>query len=86
VTGTAWWGGLLLALYSAGLGIPFVLLALGFNRAQGSLGWLRRHGRGIEIAGGAMLVAVGILFFTGQWQEMFRPLQRWFAEFGWPPV
>lgn len=86
VAGTAWWGGLLLALYSLGLGIPFVLLALGFNRAQGSLSWLRRNGRRIETAGGALLVVVGVLFFTGRWQEMFRPMQRWFAEFGWPPV
>ena len=86
VSGTVWWGGLLLVLYSAGLGIPFVLLALGFNRAQGSLGWLRRNGRRIEIGSGALLVAVGVLFITGQWQDLFRPMQRWFAEFGWPPV
>lgn len=86
VAGTVWWGGLLLALYSAGLGIPFVLLAVGFNRAQGSLAWLRRNGRRIEITGGVLLVAVGLLFLTGRWQEMFRPLQRWFAELGWPPV
>jgi hypothetical protein len=33
-----------------------------------------------------LLVGVGVLFTTGQWQELFRPLQRWFAEFGWPPV
>lgn len=86
VAGSAWWGGLLLALYSAGLGIPFVLLALGFNRANRSLTWLRRNGRRIEIAGGALLVVVGVLFGTGRWQELFRPMQRWFAELGWPPI
>lgn len=86
VSGTAWWGGLLLVLYSAGLGIPFVLLALGFSRAQGSLGWLRRNGHRIELASGTLLVVVGVLFISGQWQDMFRPMQRWFAEFGWPPV
>jgi cytochrome c-type biogenesis protein len=86
VAGSAAWGGLLLALYSLGLGIPFVLLALGFRRAQGSLSWLKRHGRHIEIAGGTMLVGVGILFVTGDWNDLFRPLQRWFAELGWPPI
>ena len=86
VAGTAVWGGILLGLYSLGLGIPFVLLALGFSRAQGSLGWLRRNGRRIELAGGALLVAVGVLFVMGEWQPMFRPLQRWFAETGWPPI
>ena len=86
VSGTAAWGAVLLALYSLGLGVPFVALALGFNRAQRSLGWLRRHGRRIEIVGGALLVVVGLLFVTGRWQGYFLPLQRWFAEHGWPPV
>jgi cytochrome c-type biogenesis protein len=86
VSGTAVWGALLLILYSAGLGVPFVALALGFNRAQRSMGWLRRNGRRIEVAGGAMLVAVGLLFVSGRWQGYFQPMQRWFAEHGWPPV
>jgi len=86
VSGTAVWGALLLVLYSIGLGVPFVALALGFNRAQRSLGWLRRNGRLIEVAGGALLVVVGLLFVTGRWQGYFQPLQRWFAEHGWPPV
>ena len=86
VSGTAVWGGLLLALYSVGLGIPFVLLALGFTRAQTSMEWLRRNGRRIEVSGGMLLVAVGVLFVTGRWQPLFRPLQRWFAELGWPPI
>jgi cytochrome c-type biogenesis protein len=86
VSGTAVWGAILLILYSVGLGVPFVALALGFNRAQRSLGWLRRNGRRIEVAGGALLVVVGLLFVTGRWQGYFQPLQRWFAEHGWPPV
>ena len=86
VSGTAVWGGVLLVLYSIGLGLPFVALALGFNRAQRSLGWLRRNGRRIELAGGALLVVVGVLFVTGRWQGYFQPMQRWFAEHGWPPV
>jgi len=86
VSGTAVWGAILLMLYSAGLGVPFVALALGFNRAQRSMGWLRRNGRRIEVAGGAMLVAVGLLFVSGRWQGYFQPMQRWFAEHGWPPV
>ncbi len=86
VSGTVVWGGVLLAMYSLGLGIPFVLLALGFNRAQTSMAWLRRNGRRIEILGGTLLVGVGVLFVMGEWQPLFRPLQRWFAEAGWPPI
>ena len=85
-TGTVAWGMLLLALYSLGLGIPFVLLALGFSRAQRSLAWLRRNGHRIEVAGGALLIGVGVLFVSGRWQGLFLPMQRWFAELGWPPV
>ena len=86
VSGTAWWGGTLLALYSIGLGIPFVALAVGFGHAQGSLAWLRRHAHHVEVAGGLLLVTVGVLFVTGRWQPLFRPMQRWFARYGWPPV
>jgi cytochrome c-type biogenesis protein len=86
VSGTAVWGAILLVLYSVGLGVPFVALALGFNRAQRSLGWLRRNGRRIEVVGGMLLVLVGLLFVTGRWQGYFQPMQRWFAEHGWPPV
>ena len=81
-SGTAVWGAVLLILYSLGLGIPFVLLGLGFNRAQRSLAWLRAHARGIELAGGLLLVCVGVLFVTGRWGPLFRPLQRWFTS--WP--
>lgn len=85
-SGSAVAGGVLLALYSAGLGVPFVAIALGYHRLGGSLGWVRRHGRGIERAGGLLLVVVGVGYLSGQWLQLFRPLQRWFARFGWPPV
>ena len=85
-TQTVAWGAVLLVLYSVGLGLPFIGLALGFQRAKGSLAWLRRHGRLIERLGGVLLVAVGLLFVSGTWRSLFVPLQRSFAQFGWPPV
>ena len=85
-TQTAAWGAVLLVFYSLGLGLPVVGLALGFQRARGSLDWLQRHGRGIERFGGFMLVGVGILFVSGLWRAFFLPLQRYFAQFGWPPI
>ena len=81
-SGTALWGAVLLILYSLGLGLPFVLIGLGYNRAQRSMAWLRRNGHRIEVVGGILLVCVGVLFVTGRWVELFRPLQRWFAN--WP--
>lgn len=86
VRGSMAWGAALLALYGLGLGIPFIALALGYRRAQRSTRFLSRHGRAIERGGGVALVVVGLLFLSGRWAELFRPLQRWFAELGWPPV
>ncbi len=83
---TAAWGGLLLAQFSLGLGLPFVALAVGFQHARASLDWLRRHGRAIEAAGGVLLIAVGAPFVSGSWRSFFIPLQRRFAELGWPPI
>ena len=85
-TRTVAWGGFLLVCYSAGLGIPFVGLAVGFQRTRGAVSWLRRNGHRIEIVGGIMLVGVGVLFVTGEWRHIFLPLQRSFARLGWPPV
>jgi cytochrome c-type biogenesis protein len=85
-TQTAWTGAALLFVYSLGLGVPFVLLAVGFARAGRAFGWLRRHGRAIERVGGAILVLMGILMITGQWTRLFTPLIRWFARNQWPPI
>ena len=55
--------------YCMGLGIPFVLLAFGSAGAMSGLGWLRRHSRGIQIFGGALLIAVGAALVTGGWND-----------------
>lgn len=83
---TAIWGAVLLVLYSIGLGLPFVALALGLGRAKTSVTWLRRHGQAIERLGGVMLVGVGLLFISGTWRTFFIPLQRYFSQLGWPPI
>ena len=64
---TALRGVLLIIAYCLGLGIPFVLVALGSARALRGVDWLRRHSRAIQMLGGALLIIVGILLLTGQW-------------------
>lgn len=59
----------LVLAYCLGLGIPFVLLALGSARAVQGLGWLRRHTRTIQIFGGILLILVGTALVTGLWNE-----------------
>ncbi|MCV7206532.1 cytochrome C biogenesis protein ResC [Mycolicibacterium peregrinum] len=62
-------GVVLVLAYCLGLGIPFVLLALGSARAVTGLGWLRRHTRTIQIFGGVLLILVGTALVTGLWNE-----------------
>ena len=61
-------GTLLAATYCLGLGIPFLLVALGFGWVVGSVGWLKRHIRLINIIGGSLLIAIGALMVTGLWR------------------
>ena len=62
-------GGLLLAVYSAGLAVPFLLTALAFDTATRAFGAVKRHYAAIQAGAGVVLVAMGVLVFTG---ELFR--------------
>ncbi|WP_024794162.1 cytochrome c biogenesis CcdA family protein [Tomitella biformata] len=64
---TAARGVLLIFAYCLGLGLPFIILALGSARALQGVGFLRTHSRTIQIVGGVMLVLVGIALVTGMW-------------------
>lgn len=60
--------GLVLVLaYCAGLGAPFVLIALGTQWAVRTTVWMRRHIRALQIVGGVMLLSLGVLLVTGLW-------------------
>ena len=78
-TGSAWQGAILGLAYALGLGIPFLLIALGIGWAGGAVAWLRRHIRAVNIAGGAMLIAIGVLMVTGAWNAIMQSLQGWIA-------
>ena len=67
--------GLLGVAYSLGLGIPFLLLALGLGWATRSMSFLRRHIRAINIAGGVVLVVLGLLMVSGLWTRLMSSLQ-----------
>jgi cytochrome c-type biogenesis protein len=64
--GTAGRGALLLAVYSLGIGIPFILAAIFASRFLGWAQRFRHHMRKVEMTMGGLLVATGILFVTGQ--------------------
>jgi cytochrome c-type biogenesis protein len=59
-------GAVLLFAYSLGLAVPFVLVGVVFAPAMGSFRWLRDRFHYFEVAGGLMLVGLGLLFFFGR--------------------
>jgi cytochrome c-type biogenesis protein len=71
--------------YCAGLGVPFVLIALGAAKAVRALAWLRQHVRAVQISGGALLVLVGVLLVSGMWSSLVAGLQTSIAGFT-PPI
>ncbi|MFQ6483865.1 cytochrome c biogenesis CcdA family protein [Brachybacterium epidermidis] len=79
--GAAVRGGILALAYSLGLGLPFVLFALLFERALGLSRALSRHRRTIGLLSGALLVAIGVLLLTGQWAAWMDQLQGMIATF-----
>ncbi len=70
-------GAILLFAYSLGLGVPFLVAALGFRGAVGRFPALRRRFRLFELAGGGMLVVIGLLLVTGLWDSFLNQLRVW---------
>lgn len=64
---TAARGVLLVIAYCLGLGLPFLLVALGSSFAVRGIDVLRRHSRAIQIAGGIAMILVGLMLVTGAW-------------------
>ena len=75
--GSAARGGLLAVVFCVGLGLPFVLLALGVQRSRRVTDWLRRHRPVVLRAGGGLLVGLGLAMVTGVWATWSAALQVW---------
>jgi len=69
-------GALLGLLYCLGLGIPFLIIALGFSWAARATAFLKRHTRTINLLGGLLLVLIGTAMLTGLWTEWIYRLQN----------
>jgi cytochrome c-type biogenesis protein len=79
-TQTAVQGALLLLVYAAGLGIPFLIAAGLIDLALPVLKRISRHGRAISLIGGGLLIIMGILLLA----NLFQPLSFWLAALGAP--
>lgn len=78
---TIWEGVVMLAVYSMGLGIPFLLTSLAINKFFAASGRIRRHYHAIEVASGALLVGIGVLLFTDQMTVIVRYLTPYLPTF-----
>jgi cytochrome c-type biogenesis protein len=78
-TGSSGRGSILMAFYCLGLGIPFVLVALGFGWVSGALGFVRRHRLAVARIGGGLLIAMGLLLVTGAWDHVVNWLHDQFG-------
>ncbi len=74
-SGTAARGAFLAFVYCLGLGVPFLIVALAFQRGMRAFGFARRHARLITGIGGGLLVLVGVLEVTGAWTAAITWLQ-----------
>jgi cytochrome c-type biogenesis protein len=75
-------GAVLLAVYSAGLAIPFLLTALAFSRMTTAFATVKRHYAVIIAFGGAILIAMGILIWTGEFFRLNIEAQDWLTKLG----
>ena len=75
-------GGVLLAFYSAGLGVPFVLSALAFSRVTGFFRFFRNHYGVITLVSGAILMVMGVLLFTDELTRLNNQALAWLNDIG----
>jgi cytochrome c-type biogenesis protein len=75
-------GGVLLAFYSAGLAVPFLLTAVAFDRATTAFRWIRTRYLLVTAVSGAVLVFMGVLMLTGELTRMNIQAQSWLNDLG----
>ncbi len=84
-TGGAVRGAILAFIYSLGLGVPFLIMALAFRRGMTSFRFARRHAQLITRIGGGLLVLVGVLELSGAWNAMLTWLKfHWIGSYTGP--
>jgi cytochrome c-type biogenesis protein len=81
-TGSAGRGAFLLAVYSAGLAIPFLLTAVAFSQMTSAFAVVKRHYQLIVATGGLILIAMGVLIWTGELTRLNNEAQSWLSGLG----
>lgn len=82
LTGSAGRGAFLLAVYSAGLAIPFILTAVAFSQMTTAFAVVKRHYQAIVATGGLILIAMGVLIWTGELSQLNTEAINWMESLG----
>ncbi|QIK71754.1 cytochrome c biogenesis protein CcdA [Propioniciclava coleopterorum] len=80
--GTALRGAVLALVYALGLGIPFVVAGLAFDRFAGTMNWVKKRHELLQKIGGGMMVIVGLLLVTGLWDALMGVFRQWASAWG----
>jgi cytochrome c-type biogenesis protein len=84
VSGSAAHGAFLLAVYCAGLGVPFLITGLAFGTVTSGLAVVKRHYAVVIGAGGLVLVGMGVLMWTGEFTQLNITVNHWLQSLGLP--
>ena len=77
-------GAFLLAVYCAGLGVPFLITGLAFGTATSVLAVVKRHYGVLIGVGGVVLIGMGVLIFTGEFTQLNVTVNNWLQSLGLP--
>jgi cytochrome c-type biogenesis protein len=77
-------GAILLAVYCAGLGVPFLITGLAFGRATSAFAVVKRHYPLVIGVGGAVLISMGVLIWTGEFTQLNITVSHWIQTLGLP--
>jgi cytochrome c-type biogenesis protein len=86
VSGSAAHGAFLLAVYCAGLGVPFLITSLAFGKATAALTVVKRHYPLVIGLGGAVLIGMGVLIWTGEFTQLNITVNHWLESLGLPDL
>jgi cytochrome c-type biogenesis protein len=86
VSGSAAHGALLLAVYCAGLGVPFLITGLAFGTVTSALSVVRRHYALVISTGGVVLIGMGVLIWTGEFTQLNITVNHWLQTLGLPDL
>jgi len=77
-------GAVLLAVYCAGLGVPFLITGLAFGTVTSALSVVKRHYEVVIGVGGLVLIGMGVLIWTGEFTQLNISISHWLQTLGLP--